>query len=134
MTDLRNKLPCSIDVLGTLYRVELRNYDDDASFAEDDSNAYCYCDARLIVVGNLQTLPAAINTKCHKEEINAACLVGECAALRHEIIHAYLNESGLRWDAHTSNKPWAKNEEMIDWFAVQAPKIFKTYSELGVLE
>ena len=134
MTNLREKLPRTIDILGTPYKVELRKHEDDASFAEDDINAYCYCDAKLIVVGDLQTFPAAINTKCNKDEINNACLVGECAALRHEIIHAYLNESGLRWDAHTSNKPWAKNEEMIDWFATQSPKIFKTYTELGILE
>ena len=29
---------------------------------------------------------------------------------------------------------WAKNEEMVDWFAIQSPKIFKVYSELGLLE
>lgn len=134
MTDLSERLPCIIDVLGTQYRVEMRNYSDDCTFQEDDSNAYCYCDASLIVVGKLNTFPLATQTKYDKQEMDKACLVGECASLRHEIIHAYLNESGLRWDANKHNGSWAKNEEMVDWFAIQSPKIFKTYKELGILE
>lgn len=38
--------------------------------------------------------------------------------LYHEIIHAFLFESGLH-----SNSEWAENEEMIDWFALQFDKI-----------
>ena len=53
--------------------------------------------------------------------------------LRHEIIHAFLNESGLRYDAKESFGPWTQNEEMIDWFAIQSPKIFKVYEELKLL-
>lgn len=52
--------------------------------------------------------------------------------LRHEIIHAFLYESGLR---ENSNKQyaWADNEEMVDWFAIQGPKIFETYKNLNIL-
>ena len=52
--------------------------------------------------------------------------------LRHEIVHAYLYESGLRENSE-KQYAWADNEEMVDWFAIQGPKIFKTYKELGVL-
>ena len=52
----------------------------------------------------------------------------EKKVLRHEIIHAYLGESGLR-----SSSEWAENEEMVDWFAIQFPKILKTFSELCIL-
>lgn len=48
--------------------------------------------------------------------------------MRHEIVHAFLEESGL-----ASNSEWARNEEMIDWFAIQSPKIFKVFTELGLL-
>ena len=52
--------------------------------------------------------------------------------LRHEILHAFLHESGL--DASSSYAPsWATNEEMVDWFAIQSPKIFKIYKELGLV-
>lgn len=56
------------------------------------------------------------------------------SALRHEILHAYLNECGLRFCTKgTDSEPWSRNEEMVDWFACLSPKIFKTYSELGII-
>lgn len=48
--------------------------------------------------------------------------------LRHELIHAFLFESGL-----FNNSDWATNEEMVDWFAIQFPKIAKTFKELELL-
>lgn len=47
---------------------------------------------------------------------------------RHEIIHAFLFESGL-----AENSEWAQNEEMIDWFAIQAPKLVKAWQEVGAI-
>lgn len=49
--------------------------------------------------------------------------------VRHEIIHAFFAESGLR-----SSSDYAENEELVDWIAVQFPKIAKVFNELGVLE
>lgn len=46
--------------------------------------------------------------------------------IRHEIIHAYLDESGLRHES------WARNEEMVDFFATQFPKLLKIFKEAGV--
>lgn len=48
--------------------------------------------------------------------------------LRHEIIHAFLHESGLDWNT-AATECWATNEEMVDWFAIQSPKIFKVFKE-----
>ena len=48
--------------------------------------------------------------------------------LRHEIVHAFLYESGL-WQNAYGSKCWAKNEEMIDWMAIQIPKIQRAYKE-----
>lgn len=53
--------------------------------------------------------------------------------LRHEIIHAYLSESGLSANASHCYTSWAENEEMVDWFAIQCPKIFETFQEVGCL-
>ena len=52
--------------------------------------------------------------------------------IRHEVIHAFLMESGLD-DSSLNAEHWAANEEMVDWFARQFPKIYKVYEELGVL-
>lgn len=52
--------------------------------------------------------------------------------LRHEITHAFLYESGL-WNNSGSAETWATNETIVDWFAIQSPKIFKVFKELGCL-
>ena len=51
--------------------------------------------------------------------------------IRHEIIHAFLYESGL-WQSSFNCKAWAQNEEMVEWFAIQSPKIFRAFREAGV--
>ena len=60
----------------------------------------------------------------------AAADVFACT-VRHEVIHAYLSESGLN-SSSNGVECWVRNEEMVDWFAVQIPKIVKTFNELGV--
>lgn len=47
---------------------------------------------------------------------------------RHEIVHAFLAESGL-----DQNSDWARNEEIVDWIALQGPKIFKAWQEAGAI-
>ena len=41
---------------------------------------------------------------------------------RYEIIHAFLFESGL-----AENSSWAQNEEMVDFFAIQFPKLVEAF-------
>jgi len=52
--------------------------------------------------------------------------------LRHEIIHAFLYESGLRENT-LKLEAWAENEEMVDWIAIQFPKLLKIFKELNIL-
>ena len=52
--------------------------------------------------------------------------------IRHEIIHAFLYESGLEANSKASDR-WAINEEMVDWFAIQSPKIFKLFYEWNLI-
>lgn len=49
--------------------------------------------------------------------------------LRHEIVHAFLCESGL---AECSE--WATNEEIVDWIARQGLKLYKAWQEAGAIE
>ena len=44
---------------------------------------------------------------------------------RHEITHAMLFESGF--------EEFAYNEELVNWFAIQSPKLFKLFQKLDVL-
>ena len=52
--------------------------------------------------------------------------------MRHELIHAFLFESGLGACANEIDC-WAKNEEMVDWFSYQSPKILKLFQQLNCL-
>ena len=45
--------------------------------------------------------------------------------LSHECVHAYFRESGLY--------KYMEDEVLVDWIAVQASKIFKTFQELDIL-
>lgn len=53
--------------------------------------------------------------------------------LRHEIVHAFLLESGLHESSSTADA-WAANEEMVDWIARQGPKIYEAWKEAGALD
>ena len=53
--------------------------------------------------------------------------------LRHEIVHAFLFESGLH-EASFPADAWASNEEMVDWFARQGQKIYLAWKEAGALD
>ena len=44
---------------------------------------------------------------------------------RHEILHAFFDESGL--------EGYSEDEQLINWLAVQSPKIFKIFAELDLL-
>lgn len=47
--------------------------------------------------------------------------------IRHELIHAFLTESGLREQCN-----WA-TEEMVDWIAAQFPKILVAFQKVGCI-
>lgn len=53
--------------------------------------------------------------------------------LRHELIHAFINESGLYAETNNTKAGWARNEEMVDFFAMQIPKITKVFQELNII-
>lgn len=52
--------------------------------------------------------------------------------LRHEIVHAFLLESGLD-ECSADVSGWARNEEMIDWFARQGEKIYNAWVQAGAI-
>lgn len=48
--------------------------------------------------------------------------------IRHEIVHAFMYESGL-----DSNCEYARNEELIDWIAIQFEKMLGVFIEVGAI-
>ena len=95
----------------------------------DEKNLAGYCgeDSKLIVIADMseEKYFSDMNEK-EKESYRKR-------TLRHEIIHAFFNESGLSDSSNCYNGAWAKNEEMVDWLAIQAPKIYKTFQKLNII-
>lgn len=110
-----------INVLGTDYTIKRVNNGQDDYMDKMHFGGYCDGSKKEIVILNLKTVPDWENES--KEVISYR----EKETIRHELIHAFLNESGLEWNSFTPDKAWAKNEEMVDWFAIQMPKLLKAF-------
>lgn len=47
--------------------------------------------------------------------------------IRHELVHAFIYESGL-----DENSTWASNEEMVAWIAIQFDKLNNAFEKIEV--
>lgn len=116
----------SVNILGTEYRILYLDYTADPKFKENDCAGYTSYAKKTVVYCKMRTYPGWEN---EDPEVIAA---QEDRMLRHEILHAFLNESGLGANTLEVNG-WARNEEMIDWLAMQLPKIFLVFGALGIV-
>ena len=108
-----------INILGTEYKLIYKRPDEDPRFCSGDG----YTDASIkeLVVDDMSA---------HKDEVDAQAdlLAYRDQVVRHEIIHAFLAESGLGVCSD-----WATNEELVDWIAIQLPKITKACEKANCL-
>lgn len=117
----------TVNILGTEYTIMVKKYDEDEVFARCSIDGYCDSWIKQIVVCDMATYNGWEN------ELPETAEAAQKEALRHEIVHAFFDESGLGDSSSTFDGAWAKNEEMVDWFAFQGPKIYKTWAEAGAL-
>lgn len=117
----------TINILGTEYRIEVHKVSEDESLKKHNWAGYCSGDAHLIVLADFDDAESFSFVSEQAKDIYAK------RTLRHEMIHAFLNESGLMDNALMVNESWAGNEEMVDWIALQLPKISKACEEVGAL-
>lgn len=105
----------TIDVLGTEYTVEQRMKDTDLLLQKMDG--YCDKTSKKIVITTEDDDCELANFEVYRKKI-----------LRHEIIHAFLFESGLHenWTHEMGH-----DETYVDWIAVQFPKILKAFQKVG---
>lgn len=108
-----------VNVLGTIYTIEERNEKSDPKLKECDG--YCDKTIKVCVINNFMD---AENDLMRQTDLN----VYKKKVLRHELIHAFLYESGL------GENSWAWNEEIVDWIAYQFPKLVQAFKEAGCLE
>ncbi len=116
-----------ISILGTDYTITKKAYADEPDFEKRSINGFCDSSLKQIAICDMTTYPGFEN------EPKAALVIDEQETLRHEIVHAFLFESGLADSSLQYNGPWAKNEEMVDWFGLIGPKIFKAWHEAGAM-
>lgn len=116
-----------ISILGTEYVIEKKKYDEEPDFERRSIDGYCDQMLKTLVYCDMKTYPGFEN---QSQEYCEAC---EKETLRHEIIHAFLGESGLMESSAQFQGGWSKNEEMVDWIAIQSPKILKVFEEVGCI-
>ena len=116
-----------IDILGTEYRIETHKVSEDSYMEGKGLAGYCEEENKLIVVADMSEGKYFVGMDEKAQETYRK------KTLRHEIIHAFLNESGLSDSSNRFDGAWAKNEEMVDWFSIQAPKIFSAFKKMNIL-
>lgn len=117
----------TVNVLGTEYTITVKKYDEDGEFERMDCGGYCSGSTKRIVLCDMSTYPDWENEEADVIEITQKRL------LRHEIVHAFFEESGLSDNSGEVTGAWARNEEMVDWIALQGPKIYKAWMEAVAL-
>lgn len=112
-----------VDILGSEWDIKFGSEKEFPDLAEMDG--YTDSSTKEIIVDDMKTSQGQIGAMADIESYQKQ-------VVRHEIVHAFLAESGLE---SCSNKAenWATNEEMVDWFAIQSSKIFKVFSELELM-
>lgn len=102
-----------VNVLGTLYEIHTdTDVKDDKRI--EDCDGFCDFTTKDIFLARFDSDP---NT------MKDMALWGK-KVLRHEIIHAFLYESGI-----DCNSDWGRNEEIVDWIALQFPKLAIAFDE-----
>lgn len=115
------------NILGTEYKIEIHKVSENDYLREHRLAGCCAEEGKLIVVADMSEKEYFPNMDEQEQEIYRK------KTLRHEIIHAFLNESGLSDSSSVPDCGWAKHEEMIDWFAIQSPKMFQAFKEVDCL-
>ena len=103
-----------VNVLGTVYRIK---YVTSLDGRGGETDFY----TKEIRISEQEDIPAEYKTDNLKEM--------QRHVLRHELIHAFLFESGMD-QSSAAHEAWAVNEEMIDWMAIQMPKIMAAYDSI----
>lgn len=116
-----------INILGAEYTVTFSNYNEQSIFEKRGLCGYHDGVTKNIVIGNIKTFPG------YEDETEEYCKLEEKNIMRHEITHAFLHESGLADSSLQYQSGWAKNEEMVDWIALQSPKLFKAFRDADCL-
>lgn len=106
-----------VNVLGTEYTIFINVAERDKTYMKGNDG-----------IADFTTKEIFINILDDGDPMNMQNMsVYENRTIRHEIVHAFLFESGL-----DHNTEWARNEEIVDWIAIQFPKLSEIYKAIEV--
>lgn len=117
----------TINVLGETYKIIITKVCNNEILQKNKWSGYCSELSKQVIVADMteeEFFPDMTDSDREKYKKET---------LRHEIIHAFLTESGLGNNSSIPSYGWAKNEEMIDWIAIQSPKIIEAFEKAGAL-
>lgn len=105
----------TVNVLGIKYTIKESNKVADQILEHADG--YCDFTTKTIVIDTFKDSPNSFkNLESYKKQV-----------IRHELVHAFLFESGL------DGCSWAKNEEIVDWIACQFPKLQNAFAQCDAI-
>lgn len=107
-----------INVLGTIYTCSEVDEDVESRI----TNMLGYCDFSTKEIG----ISDSLSETSEGEQKDILCV--KKRTLRHEIIHAFMFESGL-----DTSSDFARDETLIDWLAIQIPKIIRVMKSIDCL-
>lgn len=114
---------CRINILGSEWNIKFGNEEQYPNLKNMDG--YCDQSTREIIVDDMEKYQEQLGSKADLPNYRKQ-------VTRHEIIHAFLFESGLDI-CSVKAESWATNEEMVDWIAIQMPKIIAAMEKAGAL-
>lgn len=130
-------VPKVINVLGTDYTIKFITVKDEYESNEAkilmdrEFLAYCSHYNNTIILSNLRDEKYNPAYKYQPPEV---IIESYKETLRHELIHAFYKCSGLNANAHgTGENSFANDEEMIDFLAIQTPKMFEVFRKANLL-
>ncbi len=99
----------TVNVLGTEYEVFENNKTEDKLLESLDG--YCdHTEHKCVIDELVPNTDSLGNMEAYRQKL-----------IRHELIHAFLFESGLGANS------WGTNEEIVDWIAFQFPKMLEAF-------
>lgn len=101
-----------VNILGTDYEIKYETRMENPKLI--NANGLCEFWAKQIIIDKIEPDPENYKNITEFEK----------KVIRHEIIHAFLGESGLR--------QYMEDETLVDWIAVQFHKIEEIFKELKV--
>lgn len=104
-----------INILGTEYKIVYKDKQEDVNL--ENCNEYCDHSIKQIVID--KDIEVADSTTMNN--LN----VFHKKVIRHELIHAFLQESGC--------SKWCIDEDLVDYIAIQFPKILEAFKEVQAL-